>query len=181
MSTEMIVDAALRQFAAANETLSAWKPEDSALAEKVSYAENAIVLLLDRPTTMRRVVERIRQVATAEPARNLLELWHEGSSLFAAALRPVAGHRELIALLQKAGYAIDGADRFEQTIRELEEMRDEFRKTFPGVTQQQAAADRNAIAAGESQEIDEAFADIAGVDVDAWRKRVAGSPTRQMG
>ena len=181
MSSEMIVDAAQRQFAAAEETLVAWKPEDSELAALVSYAENAIVLFLDRPATMRRVLERLRKVAQSEQAQNLLQLWYEGSYLFDAALRPLAATRRVIAVLRQAGFVVEGVEKLEQTVRELEEMRDQFRKTYPAATNEEAQNDRLAIAKGEYQDADEAFAEIAGVDLDTWRKRVTKSQNGQQG
>src|SRR5580704_10856563 len=108
MSSEMIVDAAQKQFEAAEETLVAWKPEDSELAALVSYAENGIVLVLDRPAIMRRVIARMQKGAQSGHAQNLLQLWYEGSQLFQSALRPVAALGDLVALLNRAGYRVEG-------------------------------------------------------------------------
>ncbi len=173
MTTEMIVDGAQRQFEATEETLAAWKPEDAELADQVRYAENAIALFLDRPATMRRVVERVRKSAQLGHVPNLLQLWHEVSSLFLAALHPVAPLRDLLARLRAAGCVVERAEELKLAVRDLEELRQEFRKTFRVVTRQEAEADRRAIARGESQDADEAFAEIAGVDVETWCKRVA--------
>jgi hypothetical protein len=171
MSTEMILDAAQRQLTAADEALAAWKPVDSPLAGLAGYAENAILLFLDRQAVMRRVVERMQKLARGGQTPNLLQLWYEGDQLFQNALAPAAGHRELLAALVRAGFVVEGAGQFEESVRELERLRREFCQTMPLASPEEAVAFHSAISRGEFQDADEAFAEIAGVDLEAWRGR----------
>jgi hypothetical protein len=173
MSSEMIVDAAQRQFQAAEETLSAWKPEDSELADLRAYAENAILIFLDRPAILRRVLERFQKVASTDQGQDPLRVWAAGSYLFHAALRPAVELEQVISLLGTSGFAPEGADKLKQAIREIESLRDEFHKTCPVETEKEAEAHRQAIARGEYEDADQAFADIAGVDIETWRERAA--------
>jgi hypothetical protein len=98
--------------------------------------------------------------------------------VFRAALRAIAVHQELVVLLQRAGHEIDGAVALEQTIRELEQMRDEFRRTCPVATREEVEADRQAIAAGQYQDAEEALAEIAGLDLATWRQRIEKAASR---
>jgi len=175
MSIEMMMDAAERQLTAANETLEAWKPTDSELAGFVPYAENAILLFLDRQAVMERAVERMQKLAQLGQVPDLLQLRSEASRLFRCALRPVAGHRKLLAALAGAGFVVGEAERFEQSVRDLERMRDELRKSLPLATCEEFQTELSAIEKGEFQDADAAFAEIAGVDVETWRQRIAKS------
>jgi hypothetical protein len=103
---------------------------------------------------------------------NLLNGWHTISVLFKLALRQAPPLRERIDHARQAGFKVERADEFEGAVRELEELRDQFRKTFPVATDEEVAADKDAIARGDYQDVDAAFATIAGVDVETWRKRV---------
>jgi hypothetical protein len=59
MSTEMIVGAVQKQDEATNEAWSAWRPKDSEIAERAAEVQDAIMVFLDRPSSMRRVVDRV--------------------------------------------------------------------------------------------------------------------------
>jgi hypothetical protein len=181
MSTEMLVDVLRREFEATGEALTAWRPEDEQAAGRVAYTEDAIVVFLDRPSLMRRLVDEVCKDREAGRIANLLQTWHEVSLLFALLKSQAAPHREAIAAARQSGHGIEHAEDFERAFRELDELADEFRKRFPVATEEEAAEDRAAIARGEYQDAEEAFARIAGVDVATWRQRVAEHERGQRG
>lgn len=171
MSTVMVVDAVRMQFEAAGEAF-ARRPQGGKPSENAAFAEDAIVVFLDRPSTMRRVVDRVWEIQRAGRFGNLLQAWHEVSVLFDLAMRQAKPLLEMIDLAQKAGYTVERADEFERAVRELEQLRQDFQGKFPVVTEVEAAEDRAAMARGDYHDADTAFARIAGVDVETWRRRV---------
>jgi hypothetical protein len=179
MSTEMIVGAVQKQFEATNAALNAARSENGEIAERAAEVEDAIIVFLDRPSTMRRVVDRVWETYRAGRIPNLLRVWHTVSVLFKLALRQAPPLRERIDRARQAGFKVERADEFEHAVRELEELRDQFCMTFPVATDEEAAADMAAIARGEYLDVDVAFAKIAGVDVETWRKRVEDDRRRQ--
>jgi hypothetical protein len=173
MSTEMIVDVVRRQFEATGEALSAWRPADGEAAGRAAYTGDAIVVFLDRPSLMRRVVDEVCKARQAGRIANLLQIWHEVSLLFDLLKRQATPLREDIDAARQGGPGIERAEEFERAVRELQELSDQFRKRFPVTREEEAAEDRAAIARGEYQDAEEAFARVAGVDVDTWRRQLA--------
>jgi hypothetical protein len=173
MSTEMIVDVVRRQFEVTDEALRAWRPADGEAAGRAAYTEDAIVVYLDRPSLMRRVVDEVYRARQAGRLTNPLRVWHGVSLLFDQLKRRATSFREMIASARQDGYAIDRAEEFERAVRELEELDEQLRQQFPVATDEEATEDRAAIARGDYQDADEAFARASGVDVDTWRKRMA--------
>ena len=172
MSTEMIVGAVQKQFEVTNAVLNASRSENGEIAERAAEVEDAIIVFLDRPSTMRRVVERVWETYRAGRIPNLLHVWHSISVLFKLALRQAPPLRERIDRARQPGFEVERADQFDRAVRELEEMRVQFRTTFPVATEEEVAADKDAIARGDYQDVDAAFATIAGVDGETWRKHV---------
>jgi hypothetical protein len=167
----MLVDAAHRQFEGADAALNAWRPVGES-TDNVSYVEDAIIVFLGRPAILRAVVDRLHQTANSKQEVNLLRLWHEGSGLFRRALKVVPPLRDMINIV---GAELDDRRKaeFDAAVRELEEMADRFRRTFPIATAADKVVVRAAIEAKEYQDADEAFAEIAGVEIEEWRRRMA--------
>jgi hypothetical protein len=181
MSIEMIVGAVQNQLQAAKGPLSEWRPEDTEIAERVLETEDAIVVILDRPRLMRRVVERVWQEQRAGRIANPFQIGHRVSVLFDLAAREARPIQNLIVLAKQAGYQVERAEEFSRAVREMEELRDEFKRTFPIVTAEEAQQDRDAVARGDFVDAEEAFAHIAGVDVETWRRRVADYESSRQG
>jgi hypothetical protein len=173
MSIEMIVGAVQKQLEATKGPLSDWRPEAAEMAERVAETEDAIIVMFDRPNLMRRVVERVWQSHRAGQIANLFQTRHRIAVLFDLATREAHPIKNLIVRAQQAGYRVERAAEFERAVREMEELRDEFKKTFPVVTATEAAQDRTALAGGDYVDAEDAFARRAGVDVATWRQRVA--------
>lgn len=172
MSAEMIVDAVQRQFETAGNVLNAWKPVDGEAAESAAFAEDAILVFLERPATVRMAVGRVWEAQRVGRIANPFGIWQLVSILFDKALRQASALQETIATAQTAGFAVARAPEFARAVRELEAMRDEFQTTFPVATPQEAEEDRRSIASGEHLDVEEAFAQIAGLDVETWQQRV---------
>jgi hypothetical protein len=155
--------------------MASWRPDDAQPAEQAAYAEDALVLFLDRPATMRRLVERVWEVMRACQFANGLDIWHEVSILFHLALHQTIPLRDSLARCKQAGLPVEREEACRNAVRELTDLRARFRKSFPAATEEEAEADRRAVAQGDYLDDNEAFADIAGVDLDTWRTRAAKS------
>jgi allophanate hydrolase subunit 1 len=136
-------------------------------------------MVLDRPLTLRRVVERVVEQQRAGCIPDLFATWQSVCILFELTKRQVYPLRERIKGVQKAGNKVERAEEFERAIREIEELYHDFRTTFPVATEEEAVEDLAAIARGDHVDAEEAFARIAGVDAATWRRRVAAHEADQ--
>jgi hypothetical protein len=177
MSVDMVVDAAERQFEAADAVLEAWRPAPAPLgrasvdANVISYVENAILVFLDRRAILRTVVNHLHYAAKSGQNVSLLQLWHSGSSLFRRALTMAAPLKDLIELTRTEMDPVR-VEQFLQAIRELEDMVNDFRRQFPLGSTVEIAEERAAIAAKEYKDADQAFAAMAGVSMAEWQRRM---------
>jgi hypothetical protein len=179
MLTEMIVDVARRQVRATGAALMAAKPEDPDDADFAVFVEEAIRIFLDTCLSVRRTIDRVWELQRAGRVSDLLAAWATGSRLFDETIRTADDVRGLLHLAQRRGRVIGRAAELEQVAAQLPSQREEFRTTFPLATEEEAREARAAIARGEYLDADEAFARIAGVDVETWRRRVAEYEARK--
>jgi len=170
MSAEMIVATIRKQFEMAGEALTESKPKESQPAETARYSEDAILFFLDRPATLRRLVEHVWATQRAGRVPDPLPLWLNVSVLFQLALRQANSLRESIAFARAGGFRVEREEEFERTVREIEALRGEFQKPF---FFKASEGEREAALGLEYLDADEAFAHIAGVDVETWRQRMA--------
>jgi hypothetical protein len=76
------------------------------------------------------------------------------------------------SFVEQTGHRIEGREQLREALQRLDRLREDFFRHWAWFGEQEHAAARTEIERGDGLTADEAFAEIAGVDVDTWRKRV---------
>ena len=91
---------------------------------------------------------------------------------FDPGLRIMARVVELVTAFERVGGTIASADELRDAHARLLRMENGIFEHWPLFTEQDAAEAREAIERGDYLELDDAFAQIAGVDKETWMRRV---------
>jgi hypothetical protein len=80
--------------------------------------------------------------------------------------------RDTLAILERLGYPLPIASQIDRDLAELREFSFEVARNWVGFAQGDLDEAREELARGECQDLDEAFAEIAGVSTEQWREKV---------
>lgn len=100
------------------------------------------------------------------------ELGHALRASFDPGLRIMARVFELVEAFERLGGTIPSADALRDAHAALLRLECGIFQHWPWFTEQDAAESRAAIERGDYLELDDAFAQIAGVDKETWMRRV---------
>jgi hypothetical protein len=87
-------------------------------------------------------------------------------------MRTLSICRDTLAILERLGYPLPAASQIDRDLAELRELSLEVARNWVGFAQRDIDEAREELARGECQDLDEAFAEIAGVSAEQWRERV---------
>jgi hypothetical protein len=87
-------------------------------------------------------------------------------------MRTLSISRETLATLEGLGYVLPVASQIDRDLAELHEFSLEVARHWVGFAQRDIDEARAELARGECQDLDEAFAEIAGVSAEQWREKV---------
>jgi hypothetical protein len=153
------------------ETVAAWKAEPREVL-RVRDVEEIVRACLDYPAMITRLYDaawdRIR-------ANELDDYMKTGEALRGVVDQTIALLHSIRALAQSPvenGHASKGTAELDKALAQLEGMKQELDQCWPWFRQQHIEEGRAEHAHGECLELEEAFAQIAGVDKETWRRRV---------
>lgn len=146
----------------------AWKNE-RASSRKATDLEELIRICSGLPREWQRswndLLERISRREVEEPDEALEQL----QSHFRGVLLRLRELAEIRDATEREGFGVDNGGELDRIVAELTGLNAQaFRHWYGPAT----AADAERAAAGECLDVDTAFAQAAGIDVDEWRHRV---------
>lgn len=87
-------------------------------------------------------------------------------------MRTLSVSRDTFAILESLGYPLSVASQIDRDLAELREFSLQVARNWVGFTQRDIDEAREELARGECQNLDEAFAGIAGISAEQWREKV---------
>lgn len=176
MSESLLLHVERARARATLEAIESW-PAHRASAQDIRDREEVIDLLVELADEMVGLYQREREQAVLERNRSLAELRQDREWLdeifhhIRAAISNVAEGIELFTT--QTGHVVKGIDRLGNASDILDGLIVRLRDEWPVATQAEVEQALAAAARGEAVDLDEAFAQIAGADKDAWLQRVA--------
>ncbi|GEM_PF-6375673 len=166
----------LRGFEAALESAKidieeSWKSEDHK-ANVARNLEGVVRQTLPILKTLDSLWRSTLELIEAHVIDDYNELRRELRASFDPGLRIMSRVVELVAAFERVGGVVHGADELRETHARLLQLESGIFQHWPEFTEQDAAEARAALERGDGLELDEAFAQIAGVDKETWMKRV---------
>jgi hypothetical protein len=166
------------QVEAAEAAVEAWKAEHQE-AMRARDLEDLVRSCLDYPAILMRVCNatfaKMRDGALEAPNETRQAL-HD---FFEKTLDYLRGIRDLAARFQRDGHLIAGLTELENALEQCRALKERIFEFWSPFTSQDVAEGLAEHARGECLELDEAFAQIAGVSKEAWLKRVEEQQQRK--
>jgi hypothetical protein len=171
MSESILIQLYRGQMRAMAETVEAWKAEhrEAMIARDV---EEMVRASLDYPTMMTRLYDSAWNRILANELEDYLKTGEALQDLLSQTVELLHSIRALARSFVEAGHPIERMNQLEDALARLENLKHEIIQCWPWFSQEDIDAGRAEHARGECLELDEAFAQIAGVDKETWRKRV---------
>jgi hypothetical protein len=153
------------------DVLEAWqgKHQDAMIAQDM---EDIVSACLDDPARLRRLIDSNLKKVQSGQLDDLNEARSNLLNLVQIQLTLLEQARVLVQIVEKGGHRIAGATKLEQAIDAVEKQKDGLFRHWPEVRPSEAAEARAAADRGECSELGDAFARMAGVDIETWQKRV---------
>lgn len=174
MSEGLLLQLRLDQARSLRDTLESWQARHSA-----AYAQD-LAEVVRLHTELARDLERLyaaeHERAVRDPTRSLASLQATGAALteiFRLSAQSVALLREVLAATQqRTGHALEESQGLGKVQSLLEELRARLDREWPVGTPDDVAQARAELARGETLELEEAFAGMAGISREELRQRV---------
>lgn len=153
--------------------LEAWKVEHQA-ARAVRDMEDLIRETLDYPGLLRRLEQSTWDGLWTNPAEEI-----QGSGLALQTLfdRTLSVLRDVRALAQdvaqNTGHPLEGAPQLDEAVETVARMKAAFVHQWPWLEDSELQKAWTEYQRGEYLDLEDAFAQIAGVDRETWRRRVS--------
>jgi hypothetical protein len=159
------------QVEAMAEAVEAWKGEQDQ-AMRALDVEDAVRSCLDYPARMGQLWKATwRHIEDGKIEINAA--WHALQAAFAKTLGLMDDVGELAREAAATGHPINAAAELDQARARVAALRDDLFRHWEPFTEEDAREALEASARGEGIGLDEAFAQIAGVDKETWLRKVA--------
>jgi hypothetical protein len=158
---------------ALEEAAEAWKAEHASALMALDV-EEMIRSCAGFPADWRRSWNALFDRFRPTQSEDMLTAVEQLRQHFDRVLQALAEVEHLSTTLRRSGYEVTNADDLTRTVAELCAVREQALRHWPEYpTATQLDEERAAVARGEVEALDEAFAKAAGMDKEAWLQRVA--------
>ena len=158
------------QVEATTETVEAWKAEHRAAMRKRRRRHCPFLarLACRRQAHLQVASRRRARKRNSRPERDERKI----QFILDEALGLLRAHRENMRSFEAAGHVMEIAAKLDKAIAGLEEVRQGLLQHWPVFTQQDLDDGWAEHLRGECLTVDKTFAQIAGMDIEAWHKKV---------
>jgi len=153
------------------EEVESWKAEHNH-AMLVRGVEDALRLCRNFPAALRTAWDSLFVRARAGQIEDYHATGMTLQELFSHTLGILDTLRQWARLLEGEGYQVESVAELDRDIEEVRRFQEEIFAAWPDFREQDVHEGLAERARGECLELDEAFASLAGVDKDAWLRRL---------